>query len=221
MQNLFITLFTGVLAVVAILQFIAMHRQANYMRDGLDATKKSAEAAGKAAEAAKRNAEALVNSERAWVLTDLVFSADLPAPAPTKSRILYGASEGRETISIDICLICRNDGSTPAWITHKQMHFRNLSVLPTSPDFSSVELFGDYMDRTLEPITVGGEAKHRFTLECGGPSEAAKTQIVYGFVKYRDVFGPDRETRFAYTVRGLQLLRLPGAEDYWEYNKYT
>jgi hypothetical protein len=44
--------------------------------------------------------------------------------------------------------------------------------------------------------------------------------LIYGFVGYRDVFGFDRETRFAYHVRGQQLLRLPGVK-YWEYNKYT
>jgi len=40
-------------------------------------TDRMIEHAGKQAEAAKKSAEALVNSERAWVMTEVVFSADL------------------------------------------------------------------------------------------------------------------------------------------------
>ena len=52
-----IVFFTGLLAVVAVLQFLAMHRQANYMRDGLALTKQSSDAATESARIAKATLE--------------------------------------------------------------------------------------------------------------------------------------------------------------------
>jgi hypothetical protein len=73
-----LTIFTGALVVVAILQFFAMRRQASFMRRGLPIAIKSARAARqnaratfKAANAAKDSADAVMNSERAWVIVDL------------------------------------------------------------------------------------------------------------------------------------------------------
>ena len=96
-------------------------------KDSMDIARVSAKAASVSALASDKSAESLINSERAWIMAELVFSADLPAPAPTKSRIVYGdSSDGRHTIAIDVCLICRNDGRTPAWISCTRIHFRNL-----------------------------------------------------------------------------------------------
>ncbi len=252
--------FTGVLALVGVLQFgtmvmqyCAMRKQGSYMLDGLrvslrsaraakiaataslrgmvlakksydltkdsmDIARVSAKAASVSALASDKSAESLINSERAWIMAELVFSADLPAPAPTKSRIVYGdSSDGRHTIAIDVCLICRNDGRTPAWISCTRIHFRNLLDIPDNPDFSPLPT--DYLNPTLQPVHVGGEVKTRWSLECDGPTDPKKVLVVYGVVKYRDVFRPERETRFAYTVRGAQLIRL--TDDYWEYSKFT
>jgi len=126
---------------------------------------------------------------------------------------------GVETVGVDICLICRNDGRTPAWITEKQIHLRNLAVLPVNPDFT-VEAM-DFSSKILEPLNVGGESRTRWTPECDGPTVASKTLVLYGYVKYRDAFSPERETRFAYTVQGQLLRRFAGTDDYWDYNKYT
>ncbi len=100
-------------------------------------TNRMIEQAAKHADAAKQSADALVNSERAWVMTEVAFSADLlNLPDLTNLRIICGMGGGGETIGADICLICRNNGRTPAWITKKQLHFRNVAVLPVDPDFT-------------------------------------------------------------------------------------
>jgi hypothetical protein len=177
--------------------------------------------AEKHADAAKRSANALVNSERAWIMTEVKFSADvLGLPNPTQLRIVEGVSDGIENVSIDLSLICKNAGRTPAWITERVICFRNIAVLPNVPDFT-VELGGDYRSPVLEPLNAGAESKTRWTLDCKGPTKATNSLVVYGFVKYRDIFSPERETRFAYTARGLLLSRFASTEDYWEYNKYT
>jgi hypothetical protein len=67
-----LTAFTGALVLVAVLQFLAMHRQAGYMRRGLIVSIRSARAAKRSADAAIRNTEALKNAERAHVDIDFI-----------------------------------------------------------------------------------------------------------------------------------------------------
>jgi hypothetical protein len=57
--------FTGILTLVAVLQFIAMIVQSKFMRDGLIETKKAAEAAKKSANAAKST----LRLNRPWLIT--------------------------------------------------------------------------------------------------------------------------------------------------------
>jgi len=70
-NDVLVTVFTGALAILAGLQFWAMHRQARYMRDGLVETKKAADAAAKSVEVARESTEfskrALEISERAYL----------------------------------------------------------------------------------------------------------------------------------------------------------
>jgi hypothetical protein len=70
-----LTVFTGALVLVAVLQFFAMHRQAEYMRKGLRisigaarATKQAVLAAKSSAEAALLNAQASISAERPWII---------------------------------------------------------------------------------------------------------------------------------------------------------
>jgi len=51
-----------------------------------------------------------------------------------------------------------------------------------------------------------------------GRQEHGKLTVVYGVVKYRDIFDKRRETTFAYRILNGELRRLEG---YPEYNKNT
>jgi hypothetical protein len=179
--------------------------------------------AKKHADAAKKSADALVNAERAWIMADMVFSGEvirgLPDSAPYIA-VHETSIGGIGTVEVDICLICKNDGRTPAWITERRICFRNVAVLPTKPDYETVRGW-EYMTQELAPMKVGGDLTTRWKLECEGPTKAGNDLFAYGIVKYRDAFSPERETRFIYTVQGREFRRLVSTEDYWEYCKYT
>src|SRR5438093_5017408 len=67
-----ITVFTGVLALVAWLQLRATRKQAEYMADGLKLTERSADAARESAEAATQAVKTSLMTERAIVLVENV-----------------------------------------------------------------------------------------------------------------------------------------------------
>lgn len=71
-----ITAFTGILTLVGIIQLVAMFKQASYMRQGLDATNKAADAAtvsaNVATQALKDSKEALQLTERAMIRMESV-----------------------------------------------------------------------------------------------------------------------------------------------------
>jgi hypothetical protein len=67
MQSFLITLFTGILAIVAVLQWLAMRQQSQHMRDGLKATRDAADAANISAKAALEGAAIQKASMQQWV----------------------------------------------------------------------------------------------------------------------------------------------------------
>lgn len=173
----------------------------------------------RAAQAAKINAEALVNSERAWILTDIGWAASQPnQPEPTKLKISVSSSTEGEATSIWVCWNWKNDGRTPAWITDKLLWVRVYDEAPPStPDTSDPLTFSG-----REPVGVGEKSRIFLTPWFKGERpETAAALIVYGVIKYRDVFGA-HETWCGYSVEGAsanpRLERLVG---YPEYNKST
>jgi hypothetical protein len=204
-------------------QWRATHEQDMTLREQLTEMERLTKETGLAAQSAKQSADFLRNAERAWLTTELIFAADLgarhPEGRPTKLRIIIGNStEEGWSVSAQVCVICANSGHTPAVITDAHIHFRNYAEVPDVPDFS--ERSGDYVIPEFRPIAPGKDWTFGFDVRCEGPEVPRNTLLIYGSVGYRDVFGFDRETRFAYYVRGEHLLRLPGAK-FWEYNKYT
>jgi len=103
--------FTGILALCAIAQVIAMIVQGRYMRKGLEET-------SKATNAAKQSADALINSERAWVVID----AD-PRYNPTPAG------------GTDVRFWIWNTGKTPAKITRT---ISDAHVLPAGVPFPDI-----------------------------------------------------------------------------------
>ncbi len=207
-------------------QVTEIERQTGILKDSVTAAKDNAEAA-------KASAEALINSERAWVMADIRWTADMPprsVPRPTNLRIIDGSGD----VTIDVCLICKNEGRTPAWITQKVILFRVVDSLPKPPPVGGIYEFreGDYFFFGPEPIGIETESTITTTLTCKGQRELGKALLVYGIVKYRDIFSPDRETRFGYMITNTHLHRIASVrlsipslgvdeDDIWHYNSYT
>ena len=141
-------------------------------------------------------------------------------PCPAVGAHLEGEDIIRDiithTTSFSVRIICKNDGRTPAWITEKRARIDVVDDLPRQPNWATVEI----IQTEPEPLSVGetGLAKDE-GLTCNKGRDFGKMTVVYGLVKYRDVFAADRATSFAYIIRADgKLERLPG---YPEYNKNT
>jgi hypothetical protein len=183
------------------------------------ATEIAAQAAEHSSAATEASVEALINSERAWIMTTIVWTADVPnAPAPTQLRVIEGSGTNGEKLTIDVCLICKNDGKTPAWITKKCFHLGTFRDLPSKPDTRTLQTFG-YSGP--EPLSVGESCRSFMQPECDGirPEVGGPGLILYGVVKYRDAFG-DHETWCGYAIVG-EPPRLERWAGYPEYNKST
>ena len=105
-----LTVFTGALVLVAVMQFIAMHRQANYMRDNLAIAKSTADAA-------LLNAQAAVNAVRPWISVDIRF-----------------------TNPNYFIVTAKNSGNSPAevWIAEGEFRFvKEESALPDIPGYTA------------------------------------------------------------------------------------
>jgi hypothetical protein len=174
------------LAVVGGLQFLALigqavvfFRQAKIMEQHRTSLEELAKAAGSNAKAAQDNASAtktntdvLINSERSWLMADILWTADVPhAPYPTTLKVMNGSGVSGETETLDICWVCRNDGNTPAWITEKQLWLKIFQKAPPAIPDTQVggalvaygviryrDVFGEH--ETWSGYTVVGDPAH-------------------------------------------------------------
>jgi hypothetical protein len=90
-------------------------------------------------------------------------------------------------------------------------------TLPKNPDLTAAKVFDD----RLEPLAAGKESlrKRDQHFSVTGYQGLDEWMVFYGVVKYRDVFGRDRQTTFGYEVTiGDQIERLCG---YPKYNENT
>jgi hypothetical protein len=188
-QNLFITLFTGVLAVVAILQWLAMRKQSQHMRDGLVAT-------NKAADAAKESANALISAERAFLLTSLDW-------IPGYSSLSYDR-EGIGTTSARVRLCCINAGRTPGQILEGKAGMMILDALPKALDFTNAK------ERLAAkgPIRVGDSKLWEVTVQCDGIADPTHFTVVFGVIPYLDIFGKQREATFGFEAQMSTLRQI-------------
>src|SRR2546427_5101677 len=166
--------------------------------------------------ATKAQADALMNSERAWVMADVEWDTD--KGADRKAHVLVeGSGTGGDTTGIYVVLTCRNEGRSPAWIEEKRARFQIVDVLADTPDLTSAE----FIQAGPEPIGIGKALPHTNHISWQaigtGHEGLGKMMVVYGVVKYRDIFDKLRETTFGYRVTpSRELVRLEGK---CEYNK--
>jgi hypothetical protein len=166
-----------------------------------------------AANAAKVSADALINSERAWIMVDID-----PVPGLGGGRMLGGMENETHTqvTSAQFRITCRNEGKTPAWITEKRACLKIMNGSPpVNPDLNSTKV----IQYEPEPLAVGKETRRDGSLTYEGWENLGQITIIYGVIKYRDVFADSRSTVFGYVLtvdnRFERLTGLP------EYNKNT
>jgi hypothetical protein len=236
-------IFTGIIAILNFFMLLAIKRQRKVMTGQLEEMKAAreqtvaemqsagnlthdlivqaesqvralqiaAQAAKDSAEAAKQSAEALINSERSWIIAELVGSPLY------KHRSITTEQDG-QTTTMSFTLVCSNHGKTVAWITEKMVGFKvigNGAALPSTPDLAPLQI----VQVTPEPVGIRESTKvgDAFTFE--GVQGIGDMVVVYGVVKYRDVFGDDYRTVFGYRLTLNDTFeRLSG---YPEYNKNT
>jgi hypothetical protein len=145
-------------------------------------------------------ADALMNIERAWILP----------------KELVGERRNFHRDGIDIIVTLKNYGKTPAWVIERSFRCMRLSDEALK---SGLEFAGPIVSECGEPIAPDGQFPDiRCPLELtedllGRPGLG--TVIIYGYVKYRDVFyettGKARETfmrmRFERTQHDIILDR--------------
>jgi hypothetical protein len=125
-----------------------------------------------------------------------------------------GGTAGGDNTSFYAVLLCKNEGNSPGWVDEKRAKFEIVSSLPPRPDLESAQVI------QAGPIPIGPnrEDELHFEPKALRHHESSKMTVIYGAVRYRDIFGKQRQTTFAYRVLDGQLRRLEG---YPEYNKNT
>jgi hypothetical protein len=161
-----------------------------YLRT-LRAIEKQTEANRKSADAAHKSADALVSAERAWVMVNVKWAAQRG-----QLRRVDGSDGITRTVA-DVNLICRNQGKTPAWIVERHIRIEVTNSVSPKPLLQGAEISYD-----PEPLAVdGSESFQHWSLTGDGWAGAGRFTLIYGVVKYRDVFSPSRETWFGYIVK--------------------
>jgi hypothetical protein len=184
---------------------IARKQTVTEMQAAGEQTRKLIAQAESTAKATRDSADALVASERAWIMLEA-----FPAGDSKPFKIPDG------TTGIDARCECRNEGKTGAWINEIKcvLEFTTLQ-LPEKPNFDNVEPYHS----VPRPIASRGNPE-TYIIQPGCIGDwGNRILILYGVVKYRDMFGQDRATTFGYTVSPIgEFKRITG---YPEYNKNT
>ncbi len=202
-----LVIFTGLLFVVGALQWWVLHQHEQWMQ-------KHDAKLEKLAQAANDNARALANSERAWVT---VFVEWVKGATNLKTI-------GENSTQVFVNLICSNRGHSPAWIVERAIK-AEISDGFYGPDISTVH--DAEIDRQLIPLAPTGVNGSRDDVprKLYVPDTiGTKFVLIYGVVKYRDVFTPKgqlRETWFGFYTTEDSKYDPPARIHQSDYNKYT
>jgi len=152
-----------------------------------------------------------INAERSWVMVDIEWQKGTNISHIT-------TNDGPDSITAHIEYICRNVGNSFAKITEKIYVFQFMQSTPEYPDFTDILP----IQHACEYVPRSGLAEaHHFRIDAPGVRTKTNMLMLYGRVKYADVYG-EYETSFGYQVTGMgNLERLPGKGIYSKYNEHT
>jgi hypothetical protein len=163
------------------------------------------------------------NTVRAWVMVEVAHdAAKWAGPKNEKVHMLEGSGSSGDSTAFYAVLTCRNEGKSPAWIYERRAKFEIVSAaLPLKPKFDSAE----FVEVEPTPLGTGQALTHTDNLEWLAQArehiQQGQMAVVYGIVKYRDIFGARRQTTFGYRITPSNALRRLEGEQYGEYNKNT
>jgi hypothetical protein len=174
-----VAVFTFALVIVGSLQWRAMRHTLNETRRSVDVL--------------WANTQSLIAGERAWVFLES----------------LEGISGVMHQHTTTVALRFKNHGRTPAWLSEVGVVFvlqkGEMGTLINSPKIQTVP---------YTRILVHGESTDKFTAHLDLRSwveqevmEQGWIPCVYGFVRYRDIFGQSRETSFCRSFHQSDGLR--------------
>ena len=215
--------FLGTLAVVAVLQFITllwqavtirkmlgriaeqsyqMDHQSTMMAGQLTALQDTASAAQSSAAAAKDSVDVIVSKERARLRIELApFYLNFGAPSPANYAVqLQGKTDAYVLNSHAAVYLSDSREPDPNLETGRPMPLPN-AITPQSPVVKARDVLHPFSDEEIENIRQRKSFVH-FT----------------GFVRYKDVFDGEHETRFN-RVWSIAKMNHLGEEPftYWEH----
>jgi hypothetical protein len=215
--------FIGALAVVAVLQFITllwqavtvrkmlgriaeqayqMEYQSTMMAGQLTALQDTASAARLSATAAKETVDVIVSKERARLRIDLApFYLNFGAPSPANYAVqLQGKTDAFVLDSHAAVYVSDSREPDPNLENGKPMPLPN-SITPQSPVVKARDVLHPFSDEEIESIRQRKSFVH-----------------FSGFVRYKDVFDGEHETRFN-RVWSIAKMNNLGDETftYWEH----
>jgi hypothetical protein len=186
---------SGAAASIAQQTLAAIERQAKHMEDQSRALVQSVAVAHESAKVAQKNLDAMINRERARVRVEIV-----------------GLDMGESGFArVNFAVHCH--GPTAAFISDARVR----SELGTSTEApSEIPIF----PMRIPPVLTNPKTQdHSYIWNAIGLSKGeigkfnGGEQIVHfwGFVKYKDVFGVDRETSFCHVYKAAHLKMLNGS----------
>lgn len=156
--------------------------------------------------------------ERAWVVVDIKHE---DMQLETKSIHIGDAVD--ETTSVPLTCISFNGGKSPAWVIEKRIRFEifeNAEAIPRTPPLKLTSVFDD-IPHTV--YTREHSAKADMPIAQGRLKDG-KVGVIYGAVRYRDIFNKIRTTTFGYKVLPVAdrfSLRLERLKNRPKYNENT
>lgn len=104
-----------------------------------------------------------------------------------------------------------NRGKTPAWVHGIWLKWNWFDRIPEKPDYS------DLTESLKTPRPVAPNESLDTTSRFNTSNPTAKTIVIYGVLRYRDIFRRERRTCFGcYLAENRELIRLPAS-----FNEYT
>lgn len=162
--------------------------------------------------AVKKELSIAMNSERAWIVVSMGWKEGM-------DQGIFGESVsfGAKTWHVFVLLTCQNHGRTPAWITERRIGLLSGSKeIPKKPPLASARILTTAY-QTLLVGTPGYGTEEQVTSDA--PIGTEEGRVIYGAVKYRDIYGKSRKTNFGFRID--RNYRLHPMDEYPEYNKHT
>jgi hypothetical protein len=188
-----LVIFTGLLAVVGLLQWKVLTKHETWMKRNVrvvievaKAARKNADAAKVSADAAKDSFQSVIDSERSWVVAD----------AP---RIQTDIASGQSVRAL--CTV-RNRGKTMARVIEKGENY-SIQATPDSlqetPDYGKIAKWPNGVvlspaSESVLPRTLQVASSETWQQVING----SMVLLIFGFVKYLDVFNREHETRYIF-----------------------